>query len=89
MKFEWDERKRQRNLRKHGIDFVQCVRIFDGLTKTILDCRRDYGEQRFVTLGILEGRVVAVAHAETPDKIRIISARKASKHEQALFFEGI
>lgn len=55
----------------------------------MVDDRRDYGEERFVTLGLLEGRVVAVVHTETADTIRVISIRKATKHEQALFFEGI
>lgn len=89
MNLEWDERKRTANLRKHGIDFVGCEAIFDGVTKTMVDDRRDYGEERFVTFGLLEGRVVAVAHTETADTIRVISIRKATKHEQVLFFEGI
>lgn len=89
MNFEWDARKRRANLRKHGIDFVGSEAIFDGVTKTMVDDRRDYGEERFVTFGLLEGRVVAVVHTETADTIRVISIRKATKHEQALFFEGI
>lgn len=89
MNFEWDARKRRANLRKHGIDFVGSEAIFDGVTKTMVDDRRDYGEERFVTFGLLEGRVVAVVHTETTDTIRVISIRKATKHEQALFFEGI
>jgi uncharacterized protein len=89
MNFEWDERKRRSNLRKHGIDFVGCEAIFDGATKTMVDDRCDYGEERYVTFGLLEGRVVAMAHTETTDIIRVISIRKATKHEQALFFEGI
>lgn len=89
MNFEWDERKRRSNLRKHGIDSVGCEAIFDGATKTMVDDRRDYGEERFVTFGLLEGRVVAMAHTETTDIIRVISIRKATKYEQALFFERI
>ncbi len=90
MKFEWDERKRKSNLRKHGIDFVGCEAIFAG-PQTVIpdDARDDYGEMRFVTFGLLEGRVVAVVHTETADTIRIISIRKATKREQALFFEAI
>ena len=89
MRVDWDEKKRRLNLRKHGIDFVKCEAIFAGVTKTILDDRRTYGEERFVTFGLLEGRVVAIVHTETPDAIRVISIRKATRHEQALFFEGI
>jgi len=89
MKFEWDETKRRINLQKRGIDFVGCEAIFAGTTKTTVDDREDYGEERFVTFGLLDDRVVAVVHTETADTIRVISIRKAKKHEQALFFEGI
>ena len=89
MKLEWDERKRKSNLRKHGIDFVGCEAIFAGTVKTMIDDRANYGEERFVTFGLLDDRVVAVVHTEPADTIRVISIRKAKKHEQALFFEGI
>jgi uncharacterized DUF497 family protein len=48
----------------------------------------DYGEQRFVTFGIMEGRVVAVAHTEQSDTIRIISIRKATKREEKGYFSA-
>lgn len=89
MRFEWDERKRKSNLRKHGIDFVGCEAIFAGTVKTMIDDRADYGEERFVTFGLLDDRVVAVVHTEAADTIRVISIRKATRHEQALFFQGI
>jgi uncharacterized DUF497 family protein len=89
MKFEWDEVNARVILRKHGIDFVGSEVIFDGVTKTVIDDRKDYGEDRFVTFGLLEGRVVAVTHTETTETIRIISIRKATQHEQALFFQGL
>ncbi len=89
MKVEWDERKRRANLRKHGIDFVGCEHIFAGATMTMPDDRGDYGEERLVTFGLLEGRVVIVVHSEGLETIRIISIRKATKREQALFFKGV
>ncbi len=89
MLFEWDERKRKINLRKHGIDFVGCEAIFAGMTKTMLDNRDDYEEERFVTFGLLDGRVVAVVHTETADTIRVISIRKAKRREQTLYFQSI
>ncbi len=89
MEFEWDENKRKTNIRKHGIDFVDIPVVFDGETVTIEDERFAYGEQRFVTLGLLQGRVVAVVHTERADHIRIISARKATKYEQRSYFEQI
>lgn len=89
VRFEWDEAKRRANIRKHGIDFIGCEAIFDGYTVTVEDTRFDYGERRFVTMGMLEGRVVVVAHTETPRKIRIISIRKATRREQKAFFENL
>ena len=89
MDFEWHEKKRRSNIRRHGIDFVGLESIFDGYTITIEDTRLDYGEQRFVTLGLLQGRVVLVVHTERKQKIRIISARKATKYEQDRYFSQI
>ncbi len=84
MKFEWDEDKRQRNLRRHGIDFEDVPQIFDGHTVTTEDSRIDYGEVRYLTLGMLRNYVILlVVHTERDsDVTRIISARKATKHEQ-------
>ena len=89
MRFEWDEVKRRLNVRRHGIDFVDAVEIFDGITLTVEDTRFDYGETRYVTLGLLKGRVVVLAHTEQDDVIRIISARKATKNEEANYFKQI
>jgi uncharacterized DUF497 family protein len=88
MRFAWSEAKRKLNLRNHGFDFVDASRVFEGPTYTYEDDRIDYSEQRFVTLGILEGLVVSIVHTETPHQIRIISFRKATKHEQAIFFKN-
>ena len=89
MQVEWDEAKREENLRKHGIDFVGVETLFEGFTATIEDDRLDYGEQRFVTFGIMEGRVVVVVHTEQSDTIRIISIRKATKREEQGYFSTI
>jgi uncharacterized DUF497 family protein len=89
MEFQWDEAKRISNLRDHGIDFVEIDRAFEGETVTILDNRFNYGEERFVTFGLLEGRVVTIAHTETTELIRIISVRKATKNEEIRYFEQI
>lgn len=87
--FEWDERKRELNIAKHAIDFADCQKVFAGSTVTVRDDRFTYGEERFVTFGLLDGRVVAVAHAETTEIIRVVSMRKATRYEQALFFEAL
>jgi uncharacterized DUF497 family protein len=89
MNLEWDDRKRESNIESHGIDFVNARMIFDGYTLTIEDDRYDYGEERLVTLGILEGRVVVVVHTENEDSIRIISIRKATKYEEREYFSQI
>jgi uncharacterized DUF497 family protein len=87
--FTWDESNRQANLRKHGIDFVDAWKIFAGLTFTAEDDRESYGERRFLTLGLLGGQIVSVAHTERRDEIRIISIRKATKHEARFYFSQI
>jgi hypothetical protein len=87
--FTWDEAKRRANLRKHGIDFADAPKIFEGLTFTADDDREPYGENRFLTLGLLEEQVVSVAHTERGDEIRIISIRKATKHETRYYFSQI
>jgi uncharacterized DUF497 family protein len=89
MEYEWDEAKRFANLRKHGIDFIDIPTVFDGDIVTVEDDRYNYGEQRFVTFGLLQGRVIAVVHTEREDCIRIISARKATKYEQRTYFEQL
>jgi hypothetical protein len=89
MKFEWDTTKRNSNIEKHGIDFIDAPMVFAGYTLTIEDDRYDYGEERFVTFGILDSRVVAVVHTETDNSIRIISIRKATKHEEKEYFSQI
>ena len=87
--FEWDEDKRQFNAQKHLIDFADAVDIFQGDTVTVEDDRFDYGEQRFITLGLLKGLVIAVTHTERGDVTRLISARKATKYEQITYFNQI
>lgn len=89
MKVVWDEAKRRTNLRKHGLDFADAEAVYAGITCTIEDGRFDYGEQRFVTLGMLRDTVVVMAHTETPRELRIISMRKATRNEQSLYFENI
>ena len=84
MRFTWSEAKRRANLTAHGLDFVDAPRVFEGPTFTFEDDRFDYSEQRFVTLGFLEGVPVSIVHTETPHRIRIISFRKATKKEHAI-----
>ena len=87
--FACDEAKRLANLRKHGIDFVDVEKIFRGFTLTAEDTREAYGERRFLTLGLLHDQVVSVTHTERGELIRIISIRKATKHEARYYFSEI
>lgn len=89
MPFAWDERKRAANLRKHGIDFADAPRVFDGLTYTLEDLLQDYGQRRFRTYGLLYGAVVAVAHTIDGEAVRIISMRRATRHETEDYFSAI
>jgi hypothetical protein len=89
MEFTWDEKKRKTNVRKRGLDFADAEIVFSGATFTFEDDRFDYGEQRFITMGLLRGVVVVIAHTERGETIRIISMRKATKHEQEIFFQNL
>lgn len=90
MTFEWDEAKRHSNLQKHGIDFVDAVRVFDKDFILVEDNRREYGEIRFIAFGMLLGNLIVVAYTEREENIiRIISARKASKNESRQYYRHI
>ncbi|NJK54035.1 MAG: BrnT family toxin [Leptolyngbyaceae cyanobacterium SU_3_3] len=88
MRFTWDKNKRQSNLAKHGFDFVDAAQVFEGATFTFEDDRYTYGEQRFITLGLLQARVIVIAHTEVGDEVRVISMREATKREQLIFFQN-
>jgi uncharacterized DUF497 family protein len=80
----WDEPKRRRNLRDHGIDFVDLEGFFDGDLLTREDNREAYGEQRYQSIGVFNGVALFVAwtpRGEEGDIPHLISARKAENHE--------
>ena len=85
MEFEWDETKRALNLRKHGLDFEDALQIFAGQVVVWPDGRHDYGEERFIAMGELRGRVVKVVFTRRGNKCRLISAWKANKRDQAAY----
>jgi uncharacterized DUF497 family protein len=89
MRFEWDEAKRLQNLKDHGIDFIDAWKVFAGPTFTFEDNRFPYRERRFVTLGLLNGIPVSIAHTETDEVIRPISFRRATTNETTILFEKI
>jgi uncharacterized DUF497 family protein len=85
MEYEWDKTKNRRNFVKHGLKFEDAEQVFSGPCVTFEDDRFDYGEQRLVTLGLLVGRVVVIAHVPRDDGTRIISMRKGNRREQEIF----
>ncbi len=85
----WDESKRRLNLKKHGIDFLEADEIFDAPTVTAEDTRSAYDEQRLVTLGVLNGVVVSMTYTKRNGDMRIISIRKALKHETRSYLSQI
>ena len=89
MEFTWSKAKCATNLKAHGLDFRDAPRVFEGLTFTFEDDRFSYGEQRFVTLGLLAGIPVSIVHTESEHEIRIISFRKATQREAQIYFNQI
>ena len=83
--YEWDSVKNADNRTKHGLDFRDAEQVFEGRCVTFHDRRRDYGEERFITLGQLAGRVVVIAHTRRGDNIRVISMRKGNRREQEAY----
>jgi uncharacterized DUF497 family protein len=86
--FEWDNNKAASNIRDHaGVTFEQAATAFsDPFAVEWLDKRQDYGEERSVLLGMTGGQLLYVAYTERGDNIRIISARRATRHEQDIYF---
>jgi uncharacterized DUF497 family protein len=90
VRYSFDPAKQASHLKKHGFDFADAQRVIEsGKTVTFEDRRFDYGEERYVTLGPLGDTLVVVVTAETEDRIRILSMRKADRHEQAIYRENL
>jgi len=89
MKFRWDEAKNRKNFAKHGLRFEDCERVFSGPCVSFEDDRFDYGEERLITLGLLAGRLVLIAHAPFDEGTRIISMRKGNRREQKTYQERL
>ena len=88
VKFEWDENKNESNIEKHGLDFEDAAEVFDSPTLIALDARQNYGEDRWIGLGLIEYRVVVVVYTyRDTDIVRVISMRKALQHEKYQYEE--
>lgn len=82
----YDPSKRRSNLRKHGIDLEACMEMFDAPMVTREDDRDDYGEQRLVSLGLANGRVLVLVWVDHEDGPRLISCREAKPYEREAYF---
>lgn len=89
LKFEWDKAKAESNERAYGVSFGLAKTVFkDPFAIDRLDDREDYGEERYVVIGRAEGNVLLfVAYTEREERIRIISARRATQYEQDDYFQ--
>lgn len=86
MRFEWDDEKAAINERKHKVEFASAIRVFlDPHRLEDYDSDNSEGEDRWVAVGTVESRLLVVVYTERDDVVRIISARKATKHEQKLY----
>ena len=90
MKYEWDEVKNRLNIHNHGIDFMDVPSMFQHPMVMFLDQRKDYGKDRWIGIGILKTILTVIVFAEPDDEtVRIISARKATKHEEQIYRDEI
>jgi uncharacterized protein len=90
LQFEWDEAKAQVNLKKHRVSFITAAAIFLNETLERVDDREDYGEVRFITLGRVGAEVYRVVFARPGvNLVRIISAQKASRDEQEIYYRQV
>ena len=80
--FEWNDRKNAANLSKHAIDFRDVRRAFDAPLVRSPDRRMDYGETRWIAIGRIDSQIVVIVYVHRGDRIRLISARKASRRER-------
>ena len=81
--FEWDDAKAASNFEKHGVRFEQaCLAFRDPFALEFADQRQDYGEARYILIGMVEGRILFVSFTERGGRMRIISARGALPYER-------
>ena len=85
MLFEWDDAKSNRNLRVPQLDFASAALVFDGPVQTAMDDRRDYGEERIIAIGEVDGVFLVVVYTDRGEVRRIISARYANKKERQIW----
>lgn len=86
--FEWDDRKAAANVRKHGVHFEEACAVFrDAFAIELQDDRHDYGEDRFILIGMSQTDVLVVVYTERQHRHRIISARRAEPNERRTYHD--
>jgi hypothetical protein len=90
MEFEWDERKAESNLAKHGISFVAALAVFDDPDRLELESTKpEYAERWYIAVGKMQNeRLVAVVYTDRGNMRRIISVRSARSNEQRKYYQG-
>ena len=88
--FEWDANKAAKNLDKHRVDFAEAATVFDDpMFITVVDDQHSADEERYITLGLsAQGQLLLVAHTDRASRIRIISARRATRKEESFYAEA-
>ena len=94
MRYTWDGSKSAANLRERGFDFSFASLIFEGQTVVVADRRRDYGELRFVAIGLADALHLTVVftdrvQADGELERRIISARRSNRHEKRIYAQKV
>ena len=88
IEFDWDEDKNRRNRGKHGVSFERARSVFtDSFAQESHDDRDDYGEERWLTVGIAQGELLAVVNIQSGNRYRLISARKATRRETDAYYQ--
>jgi uncharacterized protein len=90
MRYTWNETKNRRNLKVHGVEFEDAVRVFEGPTLERVDDRFDYGEERMYAIGVVNGLEITVIYADVDaGERRIISAWRSEPHERRAYWKSV
>jgi uncharacterized DUF497 family protein len=89
MKVTFNHEKRRRTLEARGLDFKDAPQVLSGFHLTQPDLRKDYGEDREITVGLLNGTVVVLVWTERDGSLRVISMRKADRDERESYFREL
>lgn len=92
MRFAWDAAKERLNIAKHGLDFATAAQVFADMNRVeFYDEAHSLDEDRYITIGMIDGvaLIVQVVYTERGEKIRLISARKATKREERVYYGSL